>query len=168
MDKEFDQLVTEIEKSLRGYGQDLAMRGAKPWEQRFGTPEIALALITIAGWFLKTVLKVIIEHEVKKRLERKSIEKKISDINIRLHNIEMTVNQAMQQEISAPLANEILRKYYLEVMQQYKSLDKPDYILIRTHNEELLEILQGIGLIRRRALKLSAEIIKISVKYLSN
>ncbi len=167
MDMEFDQLVTEIEKSLYGYGQDLAMRGAKPWEQRFGTPDIAIALIPIAGWFLKTVLKVIIEHEVKKGLEKKSI-KKISDIDIKLHDIEMIINQAIQQELSAPLGVEILREYYLEVMQQYKSLGKPDYILIRTHNEELLEILQGIGLTRRKALKLSAEIIEISVKFLSN
>ena len=167
MDKDFDLFTIEIGKLLRGYGQDLAMRGAQPWEQRFGTPEIALVIIPIAGWFIKTVLEVIIETEVKKRLEKKSVEKKISDIEMRLQNIEIVVNQAMQQELSTLSVNEMLRKHYSEVMQQYKSLGKPDDIQAKIHNEELLEILQSVGLTRRKALKLSTEIIEISVKYLS-
>jgi hypothetical protein len=166
MDEKFDQYVSDINKLLYGYGQDLAMSGAKPWEQRFGAPDIALVLIPIAGWFIKTVLEVIVEHEVKKRLEREPIEKKISDIDSRLHNIEVLVNQTIKREISIPLANEKLRRYYSEVMQQYESLGRPDYLQIKTHNEELLEVLQGIGLTRRRALKLSAEIIEVSEKIL--
>lgn len=166
-DKRFDLHSEEIEKLLRGYGQDLAMSGAEPWTQRFGTLEVALALIPIMGWFLQTILKVVIEHEVKRRLETKPGEKELSDFDARLRKIETIVDQATRGEIPVSAAKEELSMSYRETMQRFETLEGIEFTFTEQHTDDLLEVLQSIGLTRRKALRLSAEIVEVSARFLT-
>lgn len=166
-DERFDLHCTEIKKLLSGYGQELAMSGAEPWAQRFGAPEVALALIPIMGWFLQTILKVIIEHEVKRRLETKPVEGKLSDFGARLRNLETTVDQATRREIPVSAAKEELSRSYIEIMQRFETLEGIEFTFTEEHTNDLLQVLQSIGLTHRKALRLSAEIVEVSVCFLT-
>jgi hypothetical protein len=166
-DQRFGQHSEEIEKLLRGYGQDLAMSGAEPWTQRFGAPEVALALIPIMAWFLQTILKAVIEHEVKRRLGTKPVEKQLSDFDARLRRLETIVDQATRREIPVSAAKQELSSAYIEIMQRFETLEEIEFTFTQQHTDDLLDVLQGIGLTRRKALRLSAAIVEVSACFLT-
>lgn len=164
-DEVFDLHCTEIKKLLSSYGQDLATKGTTG--QPFGAPEVAMALIFIIGWFLRTTLKVIIEHEVKKRLQTEPIDEKLSSLDARLQKLEFIVGQASRQEISSPLVIEELRRFYAEVTQRLDTTGRPGFTFSKEYADDLLKTLQGLGLTKRRALRLSAEIRGVFIRSLT-
>ena len=165
VEDEFDQYSKEIGKELRLYGQDLATRGTKG--QPFGAIEISMAIIPIVGWFLKTILKVIIEHEVKKRLEKEN-EAKLADLGARLNKLESVVSQVTRKEILISNANEELRKLYSDILTQFAAMKESEFKFTSDQIEDMVEVLQSVGLTRRRALILSAKIMDASLEFLNN
>ena len=68
MNRSYLSLETRITELLRSYGQDLAVAKIPPNVQPWGTPEVLVAAVAIAAWLLKTAVKPVIEHLVKREL----------------------------------------------------------------------------------------------------
>lgn len=148
-----DELNTDIKNELRDYGQYLTMRGAKPGVQRFGSPEILTAVISIIVWSLTQYLKSFLGELG--ALKAKSISSKqdlsSKEIENRLANIENCL-QELKNEV--PHTEPKLYQTIIEVQNLITPMDFKVFI----SEDELAIELQRMGLTKRAARKLSTRL----------
>lgn len=152
-DSRLKRLSRDVEDLLVGYGQDLAHRNVKPGIQLWGHPELAVAVLAIVAWFLRTAAQPVIEASVKKRLSSKEA----TDLQRRVESLESIIAQLVDQHdnsrsieaISDSLSqvlNDVANKVVALPPVEGKELDG------------LVGLLVSLGLTKRKAAQLAPRV----------
>lgn len=170
MNRSYSGLETRITELLRSYGQDLAVAKLQPNVQPWGTPEVLVAAVGIGAWLLKTAVRPVIEHFVRRKLLHKGQK------TLPFEELQMRVEQV--EKIAARLASRDqemigrLEEIRAGLSALFEEIEKYQDIEVKINDasrDELGTYLIQMGLSRRRAQRLAQEVLEVVQPYfLSN
>jgi hypothetical protein len=157
----------EIEKTLAGYGQDIATRNMGKWEQPWASLEISITIFAIIVWLLKTSIKTIIEQTVKNKVSSSQSKFSNEEIKERICNLEKRIELlSTEKKVSLDISVNVEQKIE-QYITELKEIHNPNIELTDNQLEELTDLLHKFGLSKRKSNKLAQEL-KIPLSNLIN
>lgn len=154
---EFADFRRTFEDSLSAYGQDFAMRGAKPGEQRWGDPVLGLAVAGTALWVAKVAIEALIKAVVAGGVEQKVGSRELKDLLDRVHTLETNFAELANGQVSVRDGLEVLDRdvagALAELRGRVEGLQHLD-----TETASLQAVFMQLGLTPRRAERAASDI----------
>ncbi len=162
--------LNEIEDLLAGYGQDFATRGMPPNIQPWASLEIAVVLLAIFAWFAKTVLKTTIEQIVKNRMSEKQAQAKLSKLEGQISFLQREIEYLLSMNHKSDERLFELEQVCTDIATSANDKDDQTTVVCLSEESmmELAEILNELGLTRRKANRLAGLLKKPLLKLLKN
>jgi cell division protein FtsB len=154
---ELAALRRSIEVSLRAYGQDFAMRGAAPGEQRWGDPVLALAVAGVALWAVRVAAEAAIKEIVARRVARKAKSRELEELLKRVEALETRFDELANGQIAVRDGIEVLDRGVAEALAELRA-----HVEDLRHTDMEAASLQAVfvklGLTQRRAKSAASDV----------